>query len=124
MPTACGKLIRLQLKENKAAMKLTTRIYLLSRCEIERFDCIYNEGPRGQIFHKGFIEEARWWRSQRQQELKTNAHWRWRYLANLCGSDPSPTPETPMHNIPSSARYLCWRVEMEVMRMDANATHK
>ena len=40
------------------------------------------------------------------------------YLSEVCSQSEPMALKTPMGDVPSAARYLCWRVELEVRRMD------
>ena len=91
-------------------------IYRLSSDEVERFDATY----RGDSCMKSSLDDsAVHWRASIKAEHSTMEACRWGFLRSIVGYDerePMPT----MEKLPSMARYLCMRVEQQVIAQEAS----
>jgi len=86
-------------------------IYRLSPDEVERFDATY----QNNLCIKSSLEDsAAHWCASIKAEHSTVEACRWSFLQSIVGHDerePMPT----MEKLPTMARYLCMRVEQQVI---------
>jgi len=90
-------------------------IYRLPPDEVERFAAAYQHN----LSIKSSLEDsAEHWRSLMRAEHSTVEACRWGFLQSIVGHDERE-PMPAMEKLPTAARYLCMRVEEQVIAQEA-----